>query len=295
MPDLEGITITCFAASYAVALVLEITRLVFRSGVRGALLVAWAGLGLFAHTLFLTRAAAETDAAPLSNWRDWYLLAAWVLAAVYVVLLFRQPRVPVGLLVLPLVLVLVGVATFAADAEPFPRNEASQVWGVIHGATLLVGTVVVLVGFVAGVMYLIQSWQLKHKTLPTHRFRLPSLEWLERVNYHSVVFSTVMFGAGLLSGVVLEQINHDPQSAGIDWSDPVIWSSALFFAWLVTVLAFGAVYEPARQGRKVAYFTVSSFVLLALLLALLISDTTTHASRGEPLSGALCAAERSRP
>ncbi|MEX0586537.1 MAG: cytochrome c biogenesis protein CcsA, partial [Pirellulales bacterium] len=273
-----GLTITCFAASYAVALLLEISRLWLRSGVRGALLVGWVGLGLVAHTLYLVQSASQADVPPLSNWRDWYLLAAWVLAAVYLVLLFRQPRVPIGLLVLPLVLGLVAVAALATDAEPFPRNEASRAWGAIHGIALLVGTVVVLIGFVAGVMYLVQSWQLKHKTLPTHRFRLPSLEWLERLNYRSVLISAVMFGAGLISGLLLAQINRDPDRGAIDWRDPVIWSSALLFLWLVAVLAFGAFYEPARQGRKVAYFTVSSFVLLVVVLALLISDSGAHAA-----------------
>ena len=34
---LSGVGIVCFAASYTVALALEVTRLFFRSGIRGAL------------------------------------------------------------------------------------------------------------------------------------------------------------------------------------------------------------------------------------------------------------------
>jgi hypothetical protein len=63
----------------------------------------------------------------------------------------------------------------------------------------------------------------------------------------------------------------------------------------VVVLAFGAVYEPARQGRKVAYFTVSSFVLLMLVLALLASNTTAHAARPWSPSIDQGFAERSLP
>ena len=47
------VTITCFAASYLVALILEVTRLIFRSGIRGATLLIFAGAGLFAHTVYL--------------------------------------------------------------------------------------------------------------------------------------------------------------------------------------------------------------------------------------------------
>ena len=46
------VTITCFAASYLVALILEVTRLLFRSGIRGATLLIFAGAGLFADQPF---------------------------------------------------------------------------------------------------------------------------------------------------------------------------------------------------------------------------------------------------
>ena len=49
----SGISVVCFAASYAVALVCEASRLLFRSGVRGAAMIAFAAAGLLAHTLFL--------------------------------------------------------------------------------------------------------------------------------------------------------------------------------------------------------------------------------------------------
>ena len=48
-----GISVFCFAASYTVTLALEVSRLWFRSGVRGALMLGFAGAGLLAHVLFL--------------------------------------------------------------------------------------------------------------------------------------------------------------------------------------------------------------------------------------------------
>ena len=45
-------------------------------------MLAWAGAGLFAHTVFLYYRAAHTTGVPLSSWRDWYLLAAWTLMVV---------------------------------------------------------------------------------------------------------------------------------------------------------------------------------------------------------------------
>ncbi|MBI2823370.1 MAG: cytochrome c biogenesis protein CcsA [Planctomycetia bacterium] len=265
---LAGISILCFAASYSVALALEASRLVFRSGVRGALLLGFAAAGLVAHTLYLAYRAATATATPLSSQFDWYLVAAWVLAATYLYLTVYHPRTAVGLFVLPLVLVLVAVADFFADQTPFPERRASQVWGAIHGVFVLLGTVAVMVGFVAGLMYLLEAYRLKHKRPPWQRLRLPSLEWLQHVNARAIVVSALMLAAGFVSGTVLNLVNHRLKVDELPWSDPVIWSSSLLLAWLAVAAVFGVVYRPARQGRKVAYLTVASFVFLVVALGL---------------------------
>ncbi|MGH7193726.1 MAG: hypothetical protein ACREJM_09365, partial [Candidatus Saccharimonadales bacterium] len=79
---LSRVTIFCFAASYAVAWALEASRLWFRSGFRGAVMLGFGAAGLLAHTFYLAYRAGA-DAVPLSSEFDWYLLAAWLLAAVY--------------------------------------------------------------------------------------------------------------------------------------------------------------------------------------------------------------------
>ena len=56
---LAGISLTCFTASYAVALALEITRMWFRSGLRRALMLGFAAAGVLAHTIYLGKRATE--------------------------------------------------------------------------------------------------------------------------------------------------------------------------------------------------------------------------------------------
>ena len=115
---MSSISMTCFAASYAVALALEITRLFFRSGVRGALMLGFAAAGLVAQTLFLVARAMEGDRT-ISGWFDWYLLAAWILTASYLYLTVYHPTSPFGLFVLPLVLLLIAiVARYTTRSEP---------------------------------------------------------------------------------------------------------------------------------------------------------------------------------
>ena len=91
---LAGISLTCFTASYAVALVLEITRMWFRSGLRGVLMLGFAAAGVLAHTIYLGKRATESIGTPLSSEFDWYLIAAWALAAVYLGWTARQQLAP---------------------------------------------------------------------------------------------------------------------------------------------------------------------------------------------------------
>ena len=279
---LSGVGIICFAASYAVTLILEVSRLLFRSGVRGAVMLAFAGAGLIAHSAFLYWRAVSAAGSPLSSERDFFLLAAWVLVAVYLYLVCYHPRTNFGLFLLPLVLGLIAVAAFVADTQPYARGPASKVWGGIHGVSILLGTVSVLVGFAAGLMYLGQARRLKHKLPPIRGLRLPSLEWLGRTNGRAIVVSVLMLGAGVVSGIVLNVINYRGRAERLSWSDPVVLGTVLMFAWLLVAAVTSALYRPARQGRKVAYLTVLSFVFLAIALGVgLFLDTKHGTPRGE--------------
>ncbi len=59
---LSGVGIICFVSSYAIAWGLEVSRLLFRSGVRGAIMIGFAGAGLVAHTAFLYYQAVNAQA-----------------------------------------------------------------------------------------------------------------------------------------------------------------------------------------------------------------------------------------
>jgi hypothetical protein len=219
---------------------------------------------------------------PLSSWHDWYLMAAWVLAAVYLGLTASRPQTTVGLFMLPLVLVLVGVAYLFPSDVSFPRERASVIWGMIHGVMLLAGTVTVSFGFIAGLMYLVQSWRLKHKLPPKAGFKLPSLEWLQTVNKQSLAFSSAFIAAGLVAGIVLNATKSAGPGTHVPWTDSVVIGSTVLLVWLLAATIFEWLYKPAQQGRKVAYLTVASFVFLAMVMALLVVSSEHAAPGKEP-------------
>lgn len=290
MQFLSGISLVCFGTSYLVTLALEVSRLFFRLPVRLVVMLTFAALGLITQTIYLWMRAqgAMAGGSPLSSWHDWFLLAAWILAAAYFVLAITRPQTTIGLFMLPMVLVLVGLAALLPADAPFPPNRALAAWGIAHGMMLLLGTVTVSFGFLAGIMYLVQSWRLKHKLPPQSGFKLPSLEWLQSVNKQSLGYSSCFIALGLVAGIVLNTIKAQSTGEAVPWNDSVIVSSALLLVWLIAATIFEWVYKPAQQGRKVAYLTVASFIFLAIVMAMLVLGETEHATtRSEPNNQAL--------
>jgi ABC-type uncharacterized transport system permease subunit len=282
---LSNISIVCFAASYAIALAVEIAGLKVRVPARRAWLVLITLAGLAAHTIYLWNRANESQTAPLASSADWLLLAAWVLAVVYLSALFYLPRAASGLFLLPLVLALIATS-LAASEEPFSPERASRFWGGLHGSVLLLGTVTVCIGFAAGVMYLLQSYWLKHRRAPGSELRLPSLEWLEKINTAALAISALFVALGFISGLVLSQLRHRGEADYRLWADPVVWSLAAMLVWLIAAETFRLVYPAARRGRKVAYLTLASFVFLVVALALFVLVDTVHGNASMLPNGA---------
>jgi len=276
---LSGISIICFAACYAIAFGLELVGLRRRAGWRRAAVMAATAAGVLAHTLFLGFRSAQASALPASTAAEWLVLAAWVLAVVYLAALFYLPRTPTGVVLLPIVLGLI-IGSRWASSEPLAPEGTFYLWGAFHGVVLLLGTVAVCIGFLAGLMYLVQSYALKHARSPANGLRLPSLEWLERVNSRTLGLSAVLIALGFASGLVMSLAIHQGERAYSLWTDPVVLSLAAMLLWLVAAEVFRLVYPAARRGRKVAYLTLASFVFLVIALASLMLLDNVHGASG---------------
>jgi ABC-type uncharacterized transport system permease subunit len=270
---LSGIWIVVLVACYAVALALELAGLKWRSPGRRLATAAFALSGFAVHSAVLGNSFA-TEPVPLATPAEWLSAAAWALALVYLAAMLYLPRSPSGIVLLPLVLGLVA-ASHVASREPFAPDRTYYFWGLTHGLLLLAGVLTMCVGFLAGVMYLGQSYALKHAQ-SAGSWRLPSLEWLERVNSRMLVVSTVLILLGFASGVVLSILNQRHNSTLGLWRDPVVQSSAAMLLWLCAAEVFRLVYPAARQGRKVAYLTLASFAFVVITVLVLTLVKSGH-------------------
>lgn len=278
-----GISVVCFAASYAVALACEASRLLFRSGVRGAAMVGFAVAGLLAHSLFLLWRAFHEPSVPLSSEFDWYLLAAWLLAGGSLWLTLANPKTPVGLFFFPIVLLLIGRAEMSSR-EPFPQSPATQAWGMIHGSFNLAASVAVAVGAVAGLMWLIQAGRLSRKTTPVRGFRMPSLEKLAALSSRSGLVAATTGSAGFLSGIVLNAITQQHGLLEtVPWDDPVVLRMGLLVAWLVVAAVVSRLLVRRPEGPRVtAWLSLVSLVVLAVSMTWGLVGTTRHGAPPPP-------------
>ncbi len=268
------ITITCFFSSYFVVLVLELLRLLGKIPGRGLLVIVMTCIGLFTHLCYLflratPGATGSSDVGVLASWSDWALLLALVLAVAFLVLYLRRPDTIVSFFFLPAVMGLIGVSIALRGMPPFTRNEAVEVWRSIHVLAMIIGSGAVLIGFLAGIMYLAQSWRLKHKRAGSS-FRLPSLESTARLNRQCLVVSTVAVAGGVIAGVVMN-LNR---WGSVGWTDRGVMLSLLLFLWLAAATALEFFYAPTSHGRKAIYLTLAS--LGFLILAMFGILTTSH-------------------
>lgn len=258
---MDHVTILCFLASYAVALVLE---LVYQG--RPVTAIRWLALGfgaagLIAQTIFLA-----VQRPPLIWQYGWMLFLAWILAVFYLIGSIHHRRLSWGLFVLPLVLGLVGLGA-AFGRPPAPDDPRERLlsfpvaWKTLHEGLLLLASVGLCVGFLASLMYLVQAHRLRAKTLPGQGLRLWSLERIEAMNRRAIILAFPLLTAGMIVGVVL--MWYDRLSG---WSDPRVLASGVL--WLAFAVLLYLRYGYHLRGRPVALLTIVTFVLLVGCLVL---------------------------
>ena len=272
-----SVSLFCFLASYTLAFGLEWVRLLRAGRFLRVLAPMAATAGLVAHTWFLWSRSAEVNLPPLlSSSRDWFLVLAWMAILFYLVLTSVDDELPIGIFLLPLVLILIGSAYFVStEPNPMVSLDASRRgWVMLHATLLVFGIAGVIVGFVLSMMYLVQHRRLKHKQTGQSGMLLPSLERLSRLNWWAVVLTVPLLTLGMLTGVVLGLYGQEG-TAAISFRDPVILVNGV--VWLIAVVLFVWLLQSGRHlGKRVAWRTVWAFGLLLvtiLSLQMLVIDT----------------------
>ena len=279
---LTGVSVSCFLFSYLLVFVLEILRFGLKIPGRKYVLLGVLGAGLVAHTVFLInefllQAPGGEHLQLLSSWFQWLVLGAWGLALACLILMVRNPNGSMGLFLIPMILGMIGMAQLLRGLEPFEQETTITLWRMIHGVSLLVGTMFICLGLSFGIMYLVQSYRLKSKKRRSAKFGLPALEFLQSMNRQSLFASALALAIGLFSGIVLN-INSEGQIAWL--SGGIVFTIALS-AWSITAAMMELMSSGSLGGRRSAYLTIANFLFLIVVLGLMLFSQ--HGQSVEPV------------
>ena len=192
------------------------------------------------------------------------LLLAWVLTIFYLYETVHPKRQPWALFVLPLVIVLVGLSFAFKDESSHTQYSwfaGDHFWGMVHGTLVLLACVGITIGFLASLMYLVQSYRLRRKLNPIGGMKLFSLERLETVNRRGINLAFPLLTVGLLLGAMRIRFST---ASDTSWSDLKIVSTVGL--WVAALLLMYLRYGIHLPGRRLSLLTVVAFALMLVTL-----------------------------
>ncbi|MEZ6056008.1 MAG: cytochrome c biogenesis protein CcsA [Planctomycetaceae bacterium] len=280
---LQHVTWVCFFASFSVALLLELTQLLWPSRASRWGAIGFLSGGFLAQTAYLVYRSKDSQLPPLlGSTHDWLLVLAWLAVLMLLAVMLSDRNSGVGMFVLPAIVVLVISARYVSETRP-PGVTDIPHWAMVHAATLVLGVAGIVVAFLLSLMYLVQHRRLKQKQTESVGLRLFSLERLGRWNWWAIVLSVPLLTVGMGVGVFLSvrsQSTESPVNLGQ-------FSFALAgLLWLGVMVLFGRLVTAKRHasGRGLAWRTLwaCGFLLASLLLLELFNQGGIHGERPDP-------------
>ncbi len=233
--------------------------LVRRSEVLSKIALGLAGLGFLTHTVALALQVWSGDELTWVTFQKAMSFFSWSLVLVFLVAAIRQHLQVLGSFILPLAfLSLVSTAILPAEA-PVLHPMFQAVW--VHVTLSMLGTVGFAIAFVAGLMYLMQERLLKSKKFNVLSFKLPPLDFLDRLNQQSILLGFPFLTLGILTGAISAQITV---GAYLSWNPEQTWALVTWVFYLIVLMGRVTV---GWRAKKAAYLTIVGFagVLLTFL------------------------------
>lgn len=212
------------------------------------------------HVAFLTLRGVETGAFPIRTGLESLILFLVALTALVLVMgrVFQLPTLVS--LSLPLIALSTG-GSFLLVRRPADTPGPHPLLLASHISLTVLSYAAFGLGFITGVMYLIQERQLKSRRPGRLFYLLPALEVMEQVSARTITAGYVLLTAGIALGAAGIALAGAGAPSGGSWfADPkVVWT---LLTWVVYTAVVLIRLSPRFRGRKVAMVGVLGFVLV---------------------------------
>ena len=245
--------------SYAAALVFFAYYFVTRRESLNRVGIVLAVLGFAFQVAVIALRDIRTGHLPAVGAYESLLTISWALMVVYLVLEWRTRIKALGLYIMPIVLVFLAIAWagYEAPAALQPALESDLV--TLHVFVIFTSVAAFVVAGGAAVIYLIEERQLKGGAVGRILGRLPSLQALDRLVDHAVLFGLPFLTLGIVTGALRAQ------SFGVShwYSDPFVLLTSV--AWLVYVALLALRHYAGWRGRRSAWLAIVGLVCLLVI------------------------------
>ena len=211
------------------------------------------GLGMVFHFVSLTELALTENYLFLLTIRHAESAMALLIGCVFMYLFVRYRTVSPGIFMFPLMFLLT-FASEMAQRPPATNSPLIHSWLIpVHVSLLLIGYAALFLSYVASLLYLVQSRNLKRKS-PANQFsRLPALEVIDQIGYKSLICGFPFMTFGLVAGSIVAQAKIGPDY----FLDPKVLLS--FLMWGVYMVLLYTRWSSGWRGRRAAYLATFAF------------------------------------
>lgn len=212
--------------------------------------------GFIFHSIFLAVSYYNLGVAPVISLKSSLSFFAWCITGVYLVFHARFRLMVLGSFVAPLAAVLMIISSVIPGAEAGFNPMLRSAWLLVHVVTIFIGNGFFAITFISSVMYIIQESRIKRKSLGSFYKRLPSLETLDSINHHSIIYGFPFMTVGMITGTIYA---YYALGSYWRWDPKEVWT-------LVTWLAFAVLLHERLavgwRGRRAALMSIICFLML---------------------------------
>lgn len=221
-------------------------------GIAQAVIIA----GFAFHTATIALRWIAAGRTPATSFHESLTLFAWIIVALFLMLVVKYKQRVLGAFVAPFALLLIITASLLPSQIVPLSPVLESYWLPVHVMLAFLGNAFFALAFFLGIMYVIQDKYLKSRKLKGLYFVLPSLETLDELNYKCLQYGFPLLTAAIITGAIWSEYAI---GSYWEWKHRQVWSLITWF--LYAALLHGRLTAGWR-GRKAAILSGVAFITL---------------------------------
>jgi cytochrome c-type biogenesis protein CcsB len=212
-------------------------------------------VGFVLHTLYIAYDYYSIGSAPVTL-KAALSLFAWTILGAYLVFHIKFKLMVLGSFIAPLAACFMIVSSTIPGGELYVKPEFKSLWVTVHVAAFFLGNGMFAITFITAIMYLIQERHIKNKKFGSLYSRLPSLEVLDSISYHSLMYGFPFLTLGMITGAIYAQYILGSYWR---WDPKEVWS---LITWLLYAALLHQRISVGWRGRRAAFMAILAFFVL---------------------------------